>query len=164
MAASLRFLHLLALVVWIGGIVFFSFFTAPALFGVLPRDMAGRVTAVLFPRYYLLGGTCGAIALLTSVWQGWRAPARDRGRRIETLLLLLMLAMTLYAGLGILPETSSLLSQLHAADDTAGRQAAQRRFDDLHRRSVLLNGMVLVCGIGTLAALAWRDSRLSVSA
>ena len=37
MATVFRFFHLLALVVWIGGIVFFSFFTAPALFGVLPR-------------------------------------------------------------------------------------------------------------------------------
>jgi len=119
------------------------------------------VTAAIFPRYYLLGGTCGVIALLTSLLQWQRAPGRHRGLQIEMLLLLLMLAMTLYAGLGILPEASSLRSQLHAAEDSPGRQSAQRRFDDLHRRSVLLNGMVLLCGLGALAALSWRDPRLS---
>jgi hypothetical protein len=157
MAATLRFLHLLSLVVWIGGIVFFSFFTAPALFSVLPRDMAGRVTSVLFPRYYLMGGICGAVALLTALLQWLRAPQRERRRLLEMVLLILMLAMTLYAGLGIIPETSSLRPQMNAADGTPGREAAQRRFDLLHRRSVVLNGLVLLCGIGAVALLASRQ-------
>ena len=62
MAATLRYLHLLALVIWIGGVVFFSFFTAPALFSALPREMAGRATAAIFPRYYMMGGICGGVA------------------------------------------------------------------------------------------------------
>jgi uncharacterized membrane protein len=157
MAATLRFVHLLALVVWIGGVVFFSFFTAPALFSVLPRDMAGRVTVALFPRYYLMGAVCGVIALLTALLQWLRAPARARRLPVEMILLILMLAMTLYAGLGILPETSSLRPQIRAADGSPGREAAQRRFDILHRRSVVLNGLVLLCGIGALATLARRD-------
>jgi hypothetical protein len=157
MVGTLRFFHLLALVVWIGGIVFFSFFTAPALFGVLPRDLAGNVTSVLFPRYYMLGGICGFIALLTCMLQWLRPPGRDRRLQIEMVLLILMLAMTLYAGLGILPETSVLRPQTRVAEGTPGRDNAQRRFDVLHRRSVILNGLVLLCGIGVLATLAWRD-------
>ena len=157
MAVTFRFFHLLALVVWVGGIVFFSFFTAPALFGVLPRDLAGNVTSVLFPRYYMLGGICGLVALLTILLQWLRSPGRDRLRQIEMVLLIMMLAMTLYAGLGILPETSSLRPQIRAAEETPGRDAAQGRFDVLHRRSVILNGLVLLCGIGALATLAWRD-------
>jgi len=156
MGTALRFIHLLALVVWIGGIVFFSFFTTPALFAALPRDMAGRVTAALFPRYYLLGGACGLIAVLTLLLQWLRASGGDRRQQIEMLLLMLMLAMTLYAGLAILPETSALRPQLRAAGDSPGRAAAERRFAVLHRRSVVLNGLVLLCGIGALAALAGR--------
>lgn len=156
-AAAIRFFHLLALVVWVGGIIFFSFFTAPALFGVLPRELAGNVTSVLFPRYYMLGGICGLVALLTCLLRWLQSPGRDRPLQIEMLLLVLMLAMSLYAGLGILPETSSLRPQIRAAEGTAGRDAAQQRFDLLHRRSVILNGLVLLCGIGVLATLAGRD-------
>jgi len=38
-----RFLHLFSLVVWQGSIIFFSFFTAPAIFKSLPREEAGDV-------------------------------------------------------------------------------------------------------------------------
>jgi hypothetical protein len=39
-----RFLVLLSLVVWIGGIIFFPFGVAPPVFGVLPtHDLAGKV-------------------------------------------------------------------------------------------------------------------------
>ncbi len=157
MPATLRFFHLLALVVWIGGVVFFSFFTAPALFSALPRDMAGRVTSTLFPRYYLMGGVCGVVALLTCLLQWLRAPVRDRQGLVEMVLLILMLVMTLYAGLGILPETSSLRPQLRGADGSPGGDSARQRFDVLHRRSVILNGLVLLCGIGAIATLARRD-------
>lgn len=156
MATALRFVHLLALAVWIGGIVFFSFFTAPALFSALPRAMAGRVTAALFPRYYLMGGVCGVVALLTSLSQWPPAPPRDRRRLVEIVLLIVMLSMTLYAGLGILPETSSLRPRLRAGAASPGGDAAQRRFDVLHRRSVVVNGLVLLCGLGALATLAGR--------
>ncbi len=154
MPATLRFFHLLALVIWIGGGVFFSFFTLPALFSVLPRDMAGRVTSTIFPRYYLMGGVCGVVALLTCLLQWLHAPVWDRPRLVEMVLLILMLVMTLYAGLGILPETSSLRPQLRSADDSPGGHSARQRFDVLHRRSVILNGLVLLCGIGALATMA----------
>ncbi len=157
MPATLRFFHLLALVVWIGGIVFFSFFTAPALFSVLPREMAGRVTSTLLPRYYLMGGVCGVVALLTCLLPWRRAPVLDRQGLVEMVLLILMLVMTLYAGLAILPETSLLRPQLRGADGSPGGDSARQRFDVLHRRSVILNGLVLLGGIGALATLAGRD-------
>jgi len=42
----LRFLMLLSLVVWLGGLIFFSFVVAPTLFSVLPtRHLAGSVVS-----------------------------------------------------------------------------------------------------------------------
>jgi hypothetical protein len=157
MSAALRFALLLALAVWIGGIVFFSFFTAPALFGVLPREAAGRVTAAIFPRYYVLGVVCGGVALLAVLLLRWRAPAADRGLPVAPVLLFLMLALTFYARIGILPEASSLRARLHAEVGTPGADEARRRFEALHRRAVILNGMVLAGGVGVLALLARRD-------
>ena len=63
----LRFIYLLSIALWIGGIAFFSFMAAPSIFHVLPREEAGKVVADIFPKYYWQGIICGAIALLTSV-------------------------------------------------------------------------------------------------
>lgn len=165
MPATLRFLHLTGLVVWIGGIVFFSFVTAPTLFGVLPRDVAGRVTAAIFPRYYLLGITAGLLALVSSAVGGFLRP-RSWTRLLtgELLLLLLMLVLTLYAWKGILPEAARLRIALHAsgagqestAPVTADHEAMAARFQVLHRRSVAVNGITLLLGAGALLDVALR--------
>ncbi len=59
MATLFAFIYLLALVVWVGGIVFFSFFTAPSLFHTLPPEYAGKAVATIFPKYYPLGYLSG---------------------------------------------------------------------------------------------------------
>jgi uncharacterized membrane protein len=42
----LRYLMLLSLIVWLGGLIFFSFVVAPTVFSVLPtRHLAGNVVS-----------------------------------------------------------------------------------------------------------------------
>ena len=50
MISFLRYLLLLALVLWIGGIVFFSFIASPSVFKILPREQAGQVVGDIFPK------------------------------------------------------------------------------------------------------------------
>ncbi len=150
MTVALRFVHLLALVVWVGGVVFFSFITAPALFGALPRDMAGRATAAIFPRYYALGAVCGCVAILTSLILRLLAAGESRIWIAQILLLALMTGLTLFAGLVILPEASKLRLALPGLEGTPEHAAARERFGALHGRSVALNGMVLLLGLGVL--------------
>ena len=59
----LRFIYLLSIALWIGGMAFFSFMAAPSIFHVLAREEAGKVVADIFPKYYWQGIICGAIAL-----------------------------------------------------------------------------------------------------
>src|SRR4029077_14510230 len=61
--ALVRFVYLLALALWIGEIVFFSFVVAPGVFGVLEGPHAGAVVGAIFPRYYALGTVAGAVAI-----------------------------------------------------------------------------------------------------
>ncbi|MCH7623826.1 MAG: DUF4149 domain-containing protein, partial [Nitrospinae bacterium] len=61
----INFVHLLSLVCWLGAIIFFSFFTAPAVFKTLDRPTAGELVGVIFPRYYFLGYLCSALLLIT---------------------------------------------------------------------------------------------------
>jgi hypothetical protein len=62
----------LALVVWLGEIVFFSFVVAPSVFGALPSETAGQWWRDL-PAPTL--GRRGAIALAAAVPVGGAAPA-----------------------------------------------------------------------------------------
>jgi len=152
MAALLRFAHLLALGVWIGSVVFFSFVVAPSLFGALPRDAAGRAVSTIFPRYYAFGAVCGALALLSGLLLGVLQVARGRALAAELILLALMIGIVAYAGRVVLPEASRARQALALAPEGAAEHdRTQARFDCLHRRSVLLNGTVLLLGLAALA-------------
>jgi hypothetical protein len=146
MGNVLNFLELLAMVVWAGAIVFFSFFTAPALFGVLGKDGAGKVVRVLFPRYYLLGALCGAVLVMVQIgrgilwyWGGMIKPA--------IVLFLILTSASVYARQVLTPAVNS------ARD---GGAAQKPRFYSLHRRSVMLNGFVLLL---LLLYLVWMAVR-----
>ena len=159
MTALLRFVHLLSLGIWVGSVVFFSFVTAPALFGALPRDMAGRAVSAIFPRYYALGGACGALALLTGLLLGARQPAWGRLLAAELVLLALMTGIVVYAGRVVLPEAGRARLALPSLEGTPAYDDAKARFDSLHRRSVLLNGTVLILGVVSIALVALQKPR-----
>ena len=52
---TLAYLHLLAIAVLVGKVVFLSFVTAPVLARTLDPESFARVVRQLFPRYYALG-------------------------------------------------------------------------------------------------------------
>jgi uncharacterized protein DUF4149 len=153
----LLFIYLLSLVCWLGAIIFFSFFTAPALFARLPVAQAGAVVATIFPRYYILGYVAGIISLVLAFYmmvalreaRGWWA--------LSVAALALAVACTFYAGLKVRPRVSELRPMTEEQNPDPIRKA---EFDRLHHLSVLLNGTVLVLDLlallGTAGALASR--------
>jgi len=147
----LRFLFLAGLCVWIGEIVFFSFVIAPSLFQSLPAEAAGRVLAVVFPRYYRLGLAAGAIAVLAAVGLGMRSERRTRWLGMAAVMVL-MGAMTGYAAAVIVPRTEAL--RPHLAHGPEPDEMAQAEFKRLHQEAVVLNAATLLCGIGVLGATA----------
>jgi len=143
MQIFLKWLYLIALIVWVGEVVFFSFVVAPAMFRTFPAAEAGRAVGAVFPTYYRLGYVCGAVFLLTSLFLLAGAAARVWWG-VNAALALIMLAATLYAGIIIQPRATELRPQIH---DPAAPPTVQAEFDRLHRRAVQLNGTVLICGI-----------------
>jgi len=151
----LKFLYLIALIVWLGGIVFFSFIAAPAVFRTLPTQEAGRVVGAIFPLYYALGTGAGAIALLVSFFLRLQAQ-EEKGRWLLAMaLLLIMLGANLYAWQLILPRTQVLRSEIHSttADSPPAVVAEFRR---LHARAMVLNLVVLIAGVGVVVIVAAR--------
>jgi Domain of unknown function (DUF4149) len=140
--------YLLALAAWVGSILFFSFGVAPLIFRVLGAEAGGRFVRALFPRYYAWGAMSAAIALPAYVgvplsYPEYRGPMVG----VQAVLILGSILIMLYAGNVLTPA-------INAARDAGPAQEA--RFRRLHRRSVRLNGVVLLFGLVLLVAHATR--------
>jgi uncharacterized membrane protein len=140
--------YLLALTGLVGSILFFSFGVAPIIFRVLSPEQGAKFVRALFPRYYAWAVICCAIALPALVC-GVLAFPELRGPMVgvQASVIAVCLGISLYSG-------NSLTPAINAARD-AGPDSAER-FDRLHQRSVWLNGVVLLLGVGLLVGFAAR--------
>jgi len=154
MSFLIQWFYVLALSLWIGSIVFFSFFTTPTLFLNLPREMASQVVSVMFPRYYLLGYICGGIMMACTLLE---AILVRQLPLIRLVLIALMLGGSIYAGVVIRPQAHNLKIEMKALEENSERyQAVKRRFDSMHNLALSLNVAVLVVGLILLGILAFR--------
>jgi len=147
--AAAKVLFWLALSVWLGAIVFFSFVVAPGIFRTLPRESAGEVVGALLLRYYTLGTLAGAVGLGAAIVL-WRAAASP-GWSVVSCMLALMLGATLYAGCLVEPRARALRPTLYQA---GAEPDARAEFDGLHRLAVRLNAAVLVLGVASVCVAA----------
>jgi len=155
LSQAVRSLPGLAVALWLGGMACFAFLVAPAAFAALDREAAGRLVTVMFPRYYLAGVVLGAIALAGCVGRasltGWRGAAW-----LPLGLVVVMLALTLYAWAVVLPAAHAAREALRAPGGSAPAEAL--RFARLHRLSGMLNVSVMAVGIVFLIVEATRRS------
>ena len=129
--------------IWVGAIVFQSAVVAPAVFVDLDEAAARSFLRTLFPRFYRLGLLCGALMLAGLIGfgavAGWTAT-------VVILVAATVVMLVLEAiSLGMVPH-------VNAARDAG--EAGRARFSRLHGMSVLLTVIVLLLGIGVLAAVA----------
>jgi hypothetical protein len=144
------FIYLLSIVCWLGGMVFFSLFTAPVIFSVLARADAGRVVEGIFPRYYLLGYVAGAIGLVLAIYFGVVRTGR-LWWMLSALVLAVALGLSIYAGAVLRPR----IEAIHIAAEEPNPDALRKaEFDRLHRLSVALNGGVMVLNLLALLSSA----------
>ncbi len=141
-----RAIFWLALVVWLGEVVCFSFVVAPAAFATLPQESAGLLVGAVLSRYYIVGAFAGLIALVAALMLRTGAGAAMAWSLVSAMLVL-MLAATLYAGWVVYPRAQVLRPRLHEAVVEPGTRL---EFDRLHLRAVRLNAAVLLLGIVTV--------------
>src|SRR6516225_9245314 len=97
----IRFLMLLSLVVWVGGIIFFAFVLAPTVFhpGILPsRQLAGAVVSRSLGILHAIGLICGVMFLATSmidsqVTSGAAGVLAGRNLLVCVMILLTLISM-----------------------------------------------------------------------
>ena len=151
MTAFLRLCCLLALSVWIGEIVFFSFVAAPAIFSVLGPASAGEVVSAIFPRYYAIGIGAATVTLASAVALG-RQAALPRLWTATAAVVAVGLVATVVAGTIVHPRAQHLRAAAHAAGQAPSDSEPFRR---AHRLAVGLNVAALlaaVVGLGLSAA------------
>jgi uncharacterized membrane protein len=150
-----RFLYLLALAVWIGEIVFFSFIVAPAVFGTIEPTQAGRVVGAIFPRYYALGIGAAVTAVGCALVLG-RHAAAPGWWSATAVAVGVGLAATLWAGARVHPQAQRLRVEAYAAGT---EPAASEAFRRAHRLAVILNSTALLAGLVGLglSAAALRE-------
>ena len=97
-----RYLMLLSLVVWIGGLIFFAFVLAPTVFAVLPtRQLAGNVVSRSLGIMHWMGISCGVVFAITSMVDSRVVDGVVAPFALRNLVIYLMLILTLVGMFGI---------------------------------------------------------------
>jgi len=144
----LRFLMLLSLVVWVGGIIFLFFVEAPSAFSIAPsRHMAGTLVGHTLLILHWMGLFSGVIflgcsMLLNSLITGSAQPLSARH-----IVLCGMLLLTLISQFGISPKMATLRAQFGDIDTVPATDPGRMQFESLHQWSVRLEVGVLVLGL-----------------
>ena len=140
----IRALYLLALAVWIGSIVFFSFVGAPSIFKSLPPEYAGKAVSAIFPKYYPLGTIAGFVVLFCLIFSTVKT---GQWPILKILLIAVMLTINIYSSLMTHPRVRALKEEIQTATESTDLQHLQAEFEKAHRASVINNGTVLVLGL-----------------
>jgi len=143
----LRYLMLLSLIFWLGGLIFFAFVLAPAAFSVLPtRHLAGNVVARSITGLHWIGIVAAVVYLLSSMLYARIMSGSFRFLAARNVIIVLMLALTLISQFGIIPRMDTLRASIGEIDSVPPDDPARMQFDTLHVWSTRVEGGVLLLG------------------
>ena len=157
---ALRFVYVLALAVWLGGMAILGSVVAPTIFQTLQaadpesgRAMAGLAFGAILARFHYLAYGCGILILVMLIVIALLGP-RPKHFAVRCGIVVGMLLVAAYSGVVVLGEIEAIQrevgtrpSRLPAADPR------RMRFDALHQLST---GLMMVDLVGALALLYWE--------
>jgi uncharacterized membrane protein len=144
----LRYLMLLSLIVWLGGLIFFAFVLAPAAFAVLPtRHLAGNVVARSINALHWMGIVAAIVFLFSSALYARIATGSSQLFAARNIVIILMLVLTLISQFGIVPRMDNLRASIGEIDSVPPNNPVRMHFDALHVWSTRLEGGVLLLGL-----------------
>jgi len=156
----LRFVGLLALVVWVGGLVALGGIAAPAIFDVMAmrqvadgRLLAGALFGEVLRRFFLVSCGAGLLVLASMTLRRILGP-KPRHFGFRAGILLLMLIATLYAGIVVAGRIAQLQATMTVAPSSLPDGDPRRiEFGRLH---LLSTSLQLVPLLGGLALIFWE--------
>lgn len=157
---AVRYVYILTLVVWLGGMITIGAVVAPAAFRALEqtstpdgRPAAASVVGEVLRRFHLVGYGAGAILLITLVAMKLIGP-RPQGFGIRLALVAVMLAASACAGLLVDGRIAQLRESIGQPVSSLSENDPRRvRFGQLHGLSTGLMGLSI---LGGLALCYWE--------
>jgi uncharacterized membrane protein len=157
---ALRYVYVLALVVWLGGMLILGALVAPTTFDILQadggaqgRELAGTLFGATLARFHYIAYAAGGLMLLTLGAMRALGP-RPAHSGLRALIVAVMLGVALYSGFAVLRQIDAvqvaaggLPSRLPAGDER------RVRFDGLH---VLSTRLMMFNIFGGLVLLYWE--------
>jgi uncharacterized protein DUF4149 len=153
----LRFLMLLSLVVWLGGLIFIAFVEAPIAFspGLLPtRHMAGSIVGRSLDVLHYMAIVSGVVFLIASMTYSWMTAGIARPLALRHLLIAVMLLLTVISQFAISPRMHALRAEAGVIDNLPLDSPLRVEFNRLHVWSEKVEEAVLLLGLGALFATA----------
>jgi uncharacterized membrane protein len=144
----LRFVMVLSLVVWIGGLIFFAFVLAPTAFQVLPdTHLAGNVVGRALGKLHWIAIVSGIVFLIASLLYSRLTDGTAHFFAMRHILIVLMLALTLFSQFWIIPRMDALRASVGDFAKVTLDNPARVQFDALHVWSTRVEGAVLLLGL-----------------
>src|SRR5258708_36484971 len=135
----LRFLMLLSLVIWLGGLIFFAFVLAPTAFspGLLPtRHLAGSIVGRSLDLLHYIAIVSGIVFLIASMLYSRIASGNARPLAARHLLIVVMLLLTVISQFAISPTMHAIRAEggiiNGGIDNFPADNRAWMQFDRLH--------------------------------
>jgi uncharacterized membrane protein len=156
----LRYVALLALVVWVGGLVALGAIAAPATFEVMAtrqiadgRLLAGAVFGEILRRFFWVSCTAAGVILVSLALRRILGP-KPRHFGLRAAILVLMVAAAVYSGVVITDRIAALQASIGVAPSSLPESDPRRvEFGRLHMTSTALQ---LVPLLGGLALIFWE--------
>ena len=155
---ALRYAALLALAVWVGGLIALGAVAAPALFDVLGAGADGRLQAAAvfgetLRRFHRITYGCGAVVIASLAARAVLGP-RPRRFAVRASIATAMLAASAWVGQVVAPQIAEAQRQIGAPPSSLPEHDPRRvAFVRLHRLSTTLE---LVPLAGGLMLLFWE--------
>ena len=147
----LRFVMVLSLVVWIGGLIFFAFVLAPTAFtipAVLPdTHLAGNVVGRALGKLHWIAIVSGIVFLIASIFYCRLTDGTAHLFATRNVLIVLMLALTLFSQFWIIPRMDSLRNSVGDFAQVTIDNPARVQFDALHVWSTRVEVAILLLGL-----------------
>jgi hypothetical protein len=170
--SMLRYAYVLALAVWLGGMITLGAIVAPAVFQTLSaleptygRALAGATFGSALARFHYVAYAAGGAMLVTLVAMALLGP-RPRSFAIRAGIVGLMLAVAAYSGIFVLGEIDGIQQEVAASSATPDARPAltvpsqlpegdarRIRFDALH---VLSTRLMMANVVGALLLVFWE--------
>ena len=139
-----NFIFLLALIIWLGSIIFYSFIVTPTFFKNLTPDQAGMMAHQLLSKYFPLNYICAFIALACLIIS---SSLTGNIPWIKLPILTIMILCILYNTIFLYPRAKSFKKEMMTSPSEDSLLNLREEYENVFKLSTVYNYGVMILGI-----------------